>query len=210
MDNPYQPPAGIDPPPLPRPGSGPLRVPRGLAVASAVLYGLCTAAVLADHAMRSMVPGSTAALHDSHAVTVGLVPLDLVILSTFLAAAVLFLMWKYRAAANAAILDPAGMKYSPAMCAGSYFIPFANLVIPCWAMADISRVSTGDRRGVALWWTTQVLSFFLGGAAALRAGESPVPGWLEHAVVAWDTAAFFIAWRLVMRITRGQESRAAA
>jgi hypothetical protein len=59
-----------------------------------------------------------------------LAPLDLVMIAAAILAGVLYLIWKYRAAANARLLDPVAMPMRPALAVGGYFIPIAFFVLP--------------------------------------------------------------------------------
>ena len=214
MDNPYQPPSAAEPP-LSPPSRADLRDPRLLAVTSLWLYGISTIAEMADHVQRSVAsPLSGQDFHDSYYIgSAGLTPLDWVMLLTGLGSIILYLMWKYRAAVNARILDPAAARISPGMAVASYFIPLVQLVIPCQAMAGIARASTGSIQGVALWWAGHI--GILAGVVVLAlmpAGPdwSESPTMLEHVYLIWSVLTFLFSWQLVMRITRAQSAKCAA
>lgn len=53
-------------------------------------------------------------------------------------------IWTYRAHANLAEANLIGCKYSPRRAAASYFVPFANLVVPYKAMRDLHNRSLGE------------------------------------------------------------------
>ena len=222
MDNPYQPPSAAEPPVLP-PSQADLRNPRLLAVTSLWLYAISMIAEVADHVKRSVAPPlpdfnnplfHDTYVHDTYVVTsAGLTPLDWLMLFTGLGSIIPYLMWKYRAAANARILDPSAARISPGMAVGSYFIPFAQLVIPCQAMAGIARASTGSIAGVALWWTGHVGAILAG----VVIGLMPVPpdglgrpSTFEHGYIVWSLLTFLVTCQLVMRITRAQSAKCAA
>lgn len=214
MDNPYQPPSAAEPPFLP-PSRADLRNPRLLAVTSLWLYGISTVAEVADHVQRSVgSPLSDQSLHDTlYVVSAGLTPLDWLMLFAGLGSVIPFLMWKYRAAVNARILDPAAMRISPGMAVVSYFIPLAQLVIPCQAMAGIARASTGSIQGVALWWAGHIgilVGIFV--LALMPAGPDwpEPPTMFEHVYLIWSVLTFLFSWQLVMRITRAQAAKCAA
>lgn len=218
MDNPYQPPSAAEPPILP-PSLADLRNPRLLAVTSLWLYGISVIAEVVDHVQRSVAPplpdfGPDVHFHDTYyMVSAGLTPLDGLMLLTGLGSILPYLMWKYRAAVNARILDPAAIRISPGMAVGSYFIPIVQLVIPCQAMAGIARASTGSIHGVALWWAGHI-GILVGVVvlALMPAGpdwpESPTM--FEHIYLIWSVLTFFFSWQLVMRITRAQSAQCAA
>lgn len=217
MDNPYQPPTAAEPPLLP-PSAVDLRNPRLLAVTSLWLYAISMVAEVADHVQRSMAPPlpdlSGSAFHDTYYIeNSGLGPLDWLMLATGLGSIIPYLMWKYRAAVNARILDPAATRISPGMAVGSYFIPFVQLVIPCQAMAGIARASTGSIAGVALWWTGHVgaiLSGVVVGLMPVSPDASGRPSTFEHGYIVWSMLTFLVTWQLVMRITRAQSAKCAA
>ncbi len=217
MDNPYQPPSAAAPPVLP-PSRADLRNPRLLAVTSLWLYGISMVAEVADHVKRSVAPPlpdfNNPLFHDTYVVTsAGLAPLEWLMLLTGLGSVIPYLMWKYRAAANARILDPAAARISPGMAVGSYFIPFAQLVIPCQAMAGIARASTGSLQGVALWWTGHV-GILIGIIVFLLMPAAPDwptrPTAFDHVYMIWSVLTFLFSWQLVMRITRAQSASCTA
>lgn len=214
MDNPYQPPSAAEPPLLP-PSRADLRNPRLLAVTSLWLYGISMIAELADHVQRSVAaPLSDQSLHDTlYVVSAGLTPLDWLMLFAGLASVIPYLMWKYRAAVNARILNPSAVRISPGMAVGSYFIPLAQLVIPCQAMAGIARASTGSIAGVALWWTGHVGAILAGvvvGLMPVPPDGSGKPSAFEHGYIVWSLLTFLATWHLLMRITRAQAAKCAA
>jgi hypothetical protein len=213
VENPYQPPTAAEPPLLP-PSRADLRNPRLLAVSSLWLYGISSAAEVVDHLQRSLAPPlpdlGDPAFHDTYYVTsAGLTPLDGVMLLAGLGSLILYLMWKYRAAANARILDPAAARISPGMAVGSYFIPFVQLVIPCQAMAGIARASKVGLAGVALWWAGHmgilvgVVVFAMMPATTDWSGPPTV---FEHVFLIWSLLTFLFSWQIVMRITRAQSA----
>jgi hypothetical protein len=65
--------------------------------------------------------------------------LDLII---YFATVVLFVMWLHRSYSNLRAFDPSGpLDYSPGWAAGSFFIPFANLIIPYRAIREVWQKS---------------------------------------------------------------------
>jgi hypothetical protein len=91
----------------------------------------------------------------------------------FIAIAVLWMIWMYRAAANVRLFRRARQRFSPGFAIGGWFIPFANLLIPGMQMYDIDKGSgppagpgAAPPRGsgrLVLWWVVFV-------AAELGAG----------------------------------------
>jgi hypothetical protein len=175
-------------------------------------------AEVADHVQRSMAPPlpdlSGPGFHDTYYIeSVGLGPLDWLMLLTGLGSLIPFLMWKYRAAVNARILNPSAARISPGMAVGSYFIPLVQFVIPCQAMVGIARASTGSAAGVALWWAGHVGSFLTGVAVGLMPVApdwSGKPSAIEHGYIVWSVLTFLVTCQLIMRITRAQSAKCAA
>lgn len=210
------------------PSPADLRNPRMLAVTSLWLYGISMIAEVADHVKRSVAPPlpdfnhplfhdthvHDTHVHDTYVVeSAGLTPLDWLMLLAGLGSVVPYLMWKYRAAANARILDPSAARVSPGMAVGSYFIPFVQLVIPCQAMAGIARASKVGLAGVALWWTGHVGAILAGvvvGLMPVPPGAFGKPSMLEHGYIAWSLLTFAVTCRLLMRITRNQAAQCGA
>jgi hypothetical protein len=217
VDNPYQPPSAAEPPVL-QPSLADLRNPRLLALASLWLYGISVVAETVDHVQRSVAPPlpdfNNPLLHDTYYVeSAGLTPLDWLMLLAGLGSVVPYLMWKYRAAANARILDPSAARVSPGMAVGSYFIPFVQLVIPCQAMAGIARASKVGLAGVALWWTGHVGAVLAGvviGLMPVPPDGSGRPSAFEHGYIVWSLLTFAVTCQLLMRITRSQAAKCGA
>lgn len=72
----------------------------------------------------------------------------------YLASAIVFLMWIYRAHRNLRALSGVTMKYTAGWVVSSYFIPFVNLVTPPRAMNELWAVSRKSPNGsfVSFWW----------------------------------------------------------
>ncbi|MBO1336522.1 DUF4328 domain-containing protein [Streptomyces sp. VRA16 Mangrove soil] len=86
----------------------------------------------------------------------------------FLAAAPVFLVWFYKARANAEGLAPGRLRHSRGMAIGAWFIPFANWWIPKAMADDIAAASQGTPRPTGLgvinaWWACWVVSSVLAG-----------------------------------------------
>jgi hypothetical protein len=233
VENPYQPPAAAGEA-VALPVSG-LKNPRPLALVAVWLYGISLVAEIADHLWRWLAPVPAGLFpeatsfssatepsekfgtveyqyHDSYYVDASFGLLDWLMLVPGLAACVVYLMWKYRAAMNARILDHRVMTISPGMAVGSYFIPFVFFVVPYQAMAGIARATLGNAAGVGLWWICHVGLMLSGIAIGLAAvNDSPFarPGLLEHLYQIGAVVTFLISVWLVMKITRVQAARCA-
>ena len=140
--------------------------------------------------------------------------------------AVAFLVWVYRANANAHALGFADLKFRPGWAVGWWFVPIANLIQVPRVMLELYRVALAGGpaalRGpvggapVIVWW---LLILFANGADRYGAGriggeEGFEP--LRQALIAYIAgdvmflAAGALAMWLVRRITDGIESAKAA
>ena len=217
MENPYQAPSSDSPPPLPVEGVEGLKNPRLLGLLGICFYALSTLGEIAHHLQRSFAAGVAMAslhAHDSYYVVAGVTGVfEWLMVGAALPSMVFFFMWKYRAAGNGWILNPSVMKVTPAMAVGCYFIPLVNFVLPCKAMAGIALASYGNTRGVALWWTTQLVSMIGGialGAILASRPEHAAPTLMEHLYIAWSIATFVAAWKIVTEISKAQAEKCMA
>jgi hypothetical protein len=77
---------------------------------------------------------------------------------TMLPAGIAFFFWIHRCVANALIMDRYSRVGSPGWAVGAYFVPFANLVIPCMTMVRLAssafkyRPDGGMTTVVIVWW----------------------------------------------------------
>ncbi|MGH7295409.1 MAG: DUF4328 domain-containing protein [Polyangiaceae bacterium] len=82
---------------------------------------------------------------------------------------VLVPVWMHRASSNLRGLGRYGMTFSPGGCAGWFFVPFANLVMPPRAMSEMWRASDPEAdqgswfasKGtplVAVWWAAWLVA----------------------------------------------------
>ena len=94
----------------------------------------------------------------------------ILVLLIYIVAAVFFCRWVYVSNKTVRELGASGLRHSPAMAVGSFFIPFANLVWPYEAMSDLWRASIDvntwqqNRKSLALpfWWAFWILNGALG------------------------------------------------
>ncbi|MEU2612763.1 DUF4328 domain-containing protein [Micromonospora sp. NPDC007271] len=134
---------------------------RGLGLATSV--AVCATTVLyLPGALFPVVGGAmarrAAAQADSDLLLGAAVAEGLLTLPYFLAyltAAVLLIVWTWRARKNTDAFPGALPSLSPAWAIAGWLVPFANLVVPARVMANIARDSLWRRRPpplVALWW----------------------------------------------------------
>ncbi len=109
--------------------------------------------------------------------------LDLII---YLATVIVFLMWLYRAHNNLRAINPSSrLEYSPGWAVGSFFIPFANLVIPYRAVKEVWQKSGPPDEALLaepsppawfpVWWVFWLLSSFAGNISMRASFSENVP-----------------------------------
>lgn len=92
----------------------------------------------------------------------------------YLATVIFFCVWLYRAHSNLTAFGTPrnGFEYSSGLAVGSFFIPFANLIIPYRAVREVWQKSIpldeallsapGTPTTFPIWWTFWLLSSFAG------------------------------------------------
>jgi Domain of unknown function (DUF4328) len=71
--------------------------------------------------------------------------IGLLTLAVFVATVVFFLMWLYRSYKNLPAFGVTSTSYSPGWAIGSFFVPFANLVIPYRAVKELWQNSVAGK-----------------------------------------------------------------
>lgn len=202
-----------------------------LAVAVAVLVAVA-AALFPSYALplaeRARDTGDPAVLDP---VRTGEVALFVAYFGGSAVAAVLVIVWLYRARANLEAFPGATPSLSTSWAAGGWFLPLANMVIPCLVMNGVARSSlfrTRTGRLVGVWWGAYLLTGLFGNTgggileglydtppAASTASlqryvdyyDSALPGNLVGAVLLAIAGVMLSV--LVLRISRAQEERLA-
>ncbi|MHB0915094.1 MAG: DUF4328 domain-containing protein [Thermoleophilia bacterium] len=144
---------------------------------------------------------------------------------SFLACAIVFLMWFHRAHKNLKVGGLDGLRYTPGWAVGGFFVPFLNLVRPFQVMKEVWAGSTylshpreeeswravSHAPHVGWWWALFLIMSFVGNASGrlmLRADsleELLAAGWVTLASDLIDIPAAFVALFLVRRVTDLQE-----
>jgi hypothetical protein len=105
----------------------------------------------------------------------------------FIAAAILFLVWIYRAYKNLGALGASGLEYSPGWAVGGWFVPFLNLWRPYQVTAEIWKASDPDAHVsepqawqaaptsplVKFWWGLWIVGGIIGGFMLRFAFQEP-------------------------------------
>jgi len=138
--------------------------------------------------------------------------------------AVLFLMWIYRANANARTFGIDGMKFTPGWSAGWFLIPIMNLFKPYQAVVEIARVSRPDSTAdnwnerevapvIGWWWALWILNCILG-RIDLKTAMSASPEaqrlspWITSLSVSLDFVTAILAIMVIRHILVMQEEKA--
>jgi hypothetical protein len=142
-----------------------------------------------------------------------------------IATGVVWLVWQFRVRRN---LDSLGvsakLRYSAGWNVGWWFIPFANLVMPCLTMLEndresVPRPQAGRRTSVLVlsWWAALLVQYVLyvvGGSIAQDASATLSEHSARQVVGSFASLAMIVAAglavALVLRIDRNQEARRAS
>ena len=143
-----------------------------------------------------------------------------VYLATYLALAVAFLMWIYRATKNLAVIHPSEQLISPGWSVGWWFIPIAHLWKPYQAMTAIWTGSDPNSspapRIMLIWWVVWLLSNLIGNMVLrgtlsnfgdLAIEEFIGLGWLGVVSSALSTVGAVLLFYLVRRIGINQAEK---
>jgi hypothetical protein len=172
-----------------------------------------TVAYLALHVLQVSLGDRAKDVHDLGALLlVGLTAL--VALGALVAGAVFFCIWIHRACANLKGLGRVGMRNSPGWCVGSFFVPFANLIVPMQAMKEIWQASdpqaqqgswfaSASTPWVGVWWGAWLLTGVIDVFAFLVRDDPTSAGQIGLA----SSATRVVATVAVVILMRGIEAR---
>lgn len=142
------------------------------------------------------------------------------VLVAFLCAWVFVPVWMHRASSNLRGLGRYGMTFSPAGCAGWFFVPFANLWKPPQAMSELWRASDPEAEQgswfasqgtslVAVWWAAYLLSSVVSWGSVMAQSDKSAEGAIGMVSNAFQLLAA-IALVMLMRGVSGRQAQAAA
>ncbi len=150
---------------------------RGLQILLAAAGAL---AAINDIWLWSQLRAGTFVLHLPQQGTVGERPyltgsrlssIGIIVQPVSLATIVVWLIWQHHATSNLWARGYRDLRVRPGWAVGWWFIPFANLVMPCVAMVELDRRSTTDGTPrstsplVGSWWAV-----YVGGSLAVSIG----------------------------------------
>ncbi|WP_144121906.1 DUF4328 domain-containing protein [Catellatospora sichuanensis] len=199
---------------------------RGIGLAAAVAVGV-SAVLTVLGAVLALVPGAMAEqaradrdtdlLQNAYLVELAITGVDVL---GWLVAAVLVIIWLYRARVNIDAFPEAVPRLAPGWAIGGWFVPLANFVIPCQVMHQVAAASLRHRRiglFTGVWWAGYVVSV----GTAQIAGRMEPDGYSIDAHVAYFedmftfgmveavgtvVAGFFLV-KLILSISRAQAAR---
>lgn len=196
-DSPYAPPMAN---PLPAPVSPEARSgyaftkdPRGLTVTLKVMLwlnvGTAVLSLLSDLLQLKLASGGEIAMDAAEANDSRQAIIGLLYSGVYLATAIIFGMWIYRANLNSRGFGAGGMRFTPGWSVGCYFIPILNLFRPFQAMKEIWQVSGNPRRWevepaggiLTAWWTLWILCNIIGQAVFRMSMAADTPEKLQTA-----------------------------
>ncbi|MEU7280204.1 DUF4328 domain-containing protein [Streptomyces sp. NPDC045431] len=210
-----------------------LRSPIGLSRAVVALLGVVIAvdcyALYADLEVRRLMQGQVAA--GQPRATVEGVGADVLMSGagvleslSFLATAVVFILWFHRVRVNAGVFAPDMFGSGPGWAIGAWFIPIANVVIPCKIARQTWRASRrdpyaaygkGERPTLVMgWWLVWLFSGFVDALAtrayddADRASEFVTACEALAVSEVADAVAAVLAIVVVRRLTAMQDAKA--
>jgi len=144
-------------------------------------------------------------------------------LIVYLTTVVCFSVWLYRAYDNLRVFNRwTGLDYSPSLAVGSFFIPFANLVIPYRAVREVWQKSgipeetmlalTSPPASFPIWWMFWILASIAGNISMRLSLNDNVPH-TTGAIVSIGSSALYLmaavfAFFVVDAIDRRQEDTA--
>jgi uncharacterized protein DUF4328 len=136
----------------------------------------------------------------------------------YVTTAVFFLMWLYRANNNVRAFDPwRRLEYSGGWAVGSFFIPFANLVIPYRAVREVWQKSGPPDEALLsepsppasfpIWWTFWLLASFAGNISTRVAFSEKVSPSAVTTISIIASALFIVAALLAYLVVDAIDDR---
>ncbi len=146
----------------------------------------------------------------------------------FVLSIVFFLQWMHRAYANLPGLGAERLRFTPGWAVGYFFVPFANLVYPLYAMREIwhhssptpparrSNLEQQSVRQVDSWWIAFFIMNFLSNMSlrlSMKATNHEmeiVSEWFSVASCLFAVPAALMAMSIIRKIDAYQSERIAA
>jgi hypothetical protein len=193
----------------------------GILAAISLFSGYLQSQLLNQAANGEFISLAEAQANDNREAMIGFIQTVFIIICI-----IIFLMWVYRANKNLHSFERPVLKFTPGWVVGWFFIPFASLVQPYKAVAEISRASDpsidpslNNVEGlptapiVGWWWTFFLISNFLSNIVSKIMLGSDTAGELLTATHAYmisdviDIIGIVITILMVRQISTSQELR---
>jgi hypothetical protein len=187
----------------------------------AVISGYLQSQLLNKALNGEVISEATATANDAREGVIGIIQSIVLILGI-----IVFLVWVYRVSTNLHSLEKPRMKFTPGWAVGWFFVPFASLVQPYKAVAEIHKASNpkidpnllivDDLKTpgiVKWWWAFFLISNFLANIAfkLVLQGETItdllVSTYAYMASDAIDIIGLIVTIVMVKQISQSQEMR---
>ena len=131
-------------------------------------------------------------------------PGDLLFFGGLLGGAITVPMWMYRSNRNLRALGAEGLRWSPGLSAGGWFIPVANIFIPYLALDELERSARGKGDSPFIWvsWASMLQAWLFAALLTVvflvTTGLDVVAGFILIAA----ESAWMLSWALLIPVLR--------
>jgi len=131
-------------------------------------------------------------------------PGDVLFFGGLLGGAVTVPMWMYRSSRNLRALGAEGLRWSPGLSAGGWFIPLANIFIPYLALDELERSARGKGDSPFIWvsWASMLQAWLFAALLTVvflvTTGLDVVAGFILIAA----ESAWMLSWALLIPVLR--------
>ncbi|BCJ70959.1 hypothetical protein CS0771_05030 [Catellatospora sp. IY07-71] len=171
-----------------------------------------------DEVRKAVDAGDLALLAVAQRVELGAVVVDLAFMAV---AAVLLIIWLWRARKNIDAFPEASAEYKPGWAIGGWFVPIGNFFIPLRVMRDVAEGSLRRdwvNAAVYAWWAAWLGSYCVGRVAGAfdpvpNAGATELIEYFDNLVMFGFAQAFLTVvagsclGMLIFSVTRAQHAR---
>jgi len=141
-------------------------------------------------------------------------PGDLLLFGGLLGGAITIPMWMHRSNRNLRALGAEGLRWSPGLAAGGWFIPLANLFIPFSALDELERFARGKPDSPFIWvsWASMLQAWLFAALFTVVLIATTGLDAIALALVVAAESAWMLSWALVIpvlrEVARAQDARA--
>jgi Domain of unknown function (DUF4328) len=156
---------------------------QAVTVVFVLIAAVCAVAVVLDYVeyglADDMIAGEPVTDAELTANDNRMIAMGLTQFAFFVAAAIVFIRWMYRAYRNMAVVAPAERRYGAGWAIGAWFVPIMSWFRPKQMINDIWRAGGRDTQDaqpgwfLLVWWLSFLVGWGLGGVARrFREGET--------------------------------------